>query len=176
MTVDILCVKNGDEYDDERVLELKKSIEQNTTCDFRFFCYTDRVVPGVSSILLKPGFVGNWNNLQVFDNEYYRMNDRKIILALNTEIIDNIDWLLSYDGDLAVSKNEGSIPSIIAFNSKQCQIIWDYFSSASISAMRRYKTVENYLKMFINDDSIEYFTNSHIDSYNKSLRTKNAIV
>ena len=56
-------------------------------------CYSDRAIPNVETRILRPGYEGWWNKLQLFDVGN-KVSDRVVYLDLDTVITGSIDWLL----------------------------------------------------------------------------------
>lgn len=93
MTVTVACVYWGTKFSLDYVYNLKAAVERNTTIPHKFVCYADRAIPGVEVKVLKPGYEGWWNKLQMFDPAT-KTNDRMVYFDLDTIITSNIDWLL----------------------------------------------------------------------------------
>ena len=89
--ITVCCVLWGDKFSKEYVHVLKASVERNTTVPHEFVCYSDRIIPGVSTVPLRGGLEGWWNKLQLFDG---RMDGRVVYFDLDTVLTGNIDWLL----------------------------------------------------------------------------------
>jgi hypothetical protein len=92
----VVCVLWGDKFSLDYVYNLKAMVERNTTVPFRFVCYSDRNIPGVEIVRLKPGFDGWWNKLQMFDPAM-KVGDHVLYFDLDTVITGNIDWLMNYN-------------------------------------------------------------------------------
>ena len=106
--VTVACVLWGDKFDEQYVHNLKSAVQRNTTIEHRFVCFSDRQIEGVDTILLNPGLNGWWNKLQMFDG---RIKGRVVYLDLDTLVVDNIDWLLNYEGIFAGIEDLGSVNS-----------------------------------------------------------------
>jgi len=91
--VTVACVYWGNKFSVEYVYNLKKSVERNATVDYKFVCYSDKPVKGVETKLLRPGYEGWWNKMQLFDPAN-KAGERMVYLDLDTLITGNIDWLL----------------------------------------------------------------------------------
>ncbi len=135
--VTVMCVLSGDKFSVDYVYNLKAAVERNTHVEHQFVCLTDRVIEGVLTIPLRPGLQGWWNKMQLFDG---RITGRIVYLDLDTIIIDNIDWLLEYDGDFAGIEDLGSVNAhqphlkgklqsgVMAWDSVDADWIWAFFS------------------------------------------------
>jgi len=92
----VVCVWWGDKFSVDYVYNLKSMVERNTTVPFRFVCYSDKDIPGIETMKLKPGFDGWWNKLQMFDPTM-KVGDNVLYFDLDTIITSNIDWLINYN-------------------------------------------------------------------------------
>jgi hypothetical protein len=138
--ITVTCINWGTLYGPEYVQRLKSSIERNSTVPFRFVCLSDKKIPGVETIELTPGYETWWNKLQVLDPSK-DLGNRIVNLDIDLIIVDNIDWLLTYNGDfmgihdLACAYNpskRGTLQSgIFAANRRSCKWIWEYFEQNS---------------------------------------------
>jgi len=93
MTVAVTCIFWGNKFSLDYVYNLKAAVERNTTIPHKFICFSDRKIPNVETRILKPGYEGWWNKLQLFDAAN-KVSDRVVYLDLDTIITGNIDWLL----------------------------------------------------------------------------------
>ena len=88
----VVCVWWGDKFSVDYVYNLKAMVERNVTGPVRFVCYSDRNIPGVETVRLRPGFEGWWNKLQLFDPKLH-VADHVVYFDLVTLITGNIDFL-----------------------------------------------------------------------------------
>ena len=135
--VTVACVYWGNKFSKDYVYNLKAAVERNSTVPHRFVCLTDQALDGIDTLILRPGLEGWWNKMQLFDG---RIEGRIIYLDLDTVIIDNIDWLLQYDGDFAGIEDLGSVNAhqpylkgkfqsgVMAWDSQDADWIWNEFS------------------------------------------------
>ncbi len=93
MTVTVACVYWGNKFSKDYVYNLKAMVERNATIPFKFVCYSDKGIPGIETRILRPGYEGWWNKLQMFDPAN-KVSDRVVYFDLDTIITSNIDWLL----------------------------------------------------------------------------------
>lgn len=98
MSVTVCCVLWGNKFSEEYVHNLKAAVERNTTVPHEFVCLSDREIKGVKTKILKGGYTGWWNKLQLFDGE---IKGRIVYLDLDTLITSSIDWLMKYTGTFA---------------------------------------------------------------------------
>lgn len=137
--ITVACVYWGNKFPIEYVYNLKSMVERNTTIDHRFVCLTDRKIDGIDTKILKPGYDGWWNKLQLFDPAQ-NLGERVVYLDLDTLITSNIDWLLEYKGKLMGIEDVGAVNShqphlknvfqtgVMAFNSYMNANIWKELS------------------------------------------------
>jgi hypothetical protein len=106
--ITVACVYWGDKFPVQYVHNLKSMVERNTTIDHRFICLSDKKVDGVETRILKPGFGGWWNKLQLFDPAQ-KLGTRVVYLDLDTLVVENIDWLLQYTGNFMGIEDVGAV-------------------------------------------------------------------
>ena len=66
----------GDKFPEEYVYNLKSMVERNTTFEHNFVVFSDREWDGIDTRILKPGYDGWWNKLQMFDTSHKLGTDR----------------------------------------------------------------------------------------------------
>jgi len=93
--ITVACVYWGTKFSKDYVYNLKAMIERNTTVPHRFVCLTDRALPGIECVFLKPGYDSWWNKIQLFDGSN-DLGERVVYFDLDTLIVNNIDWLLTH--------------------------------------------------------------------------------
>jgi hypothetical protein len=93
MTVTVTCVYWGNKFSLDYVYNLKSAVKRNTTVPHNFVVYSDRAIPNVDTKILRPGYEGWWNKMQLFDPAN-KPGERIIYFDLDTIITSNIDWLL----------------------------------------------------------------------------------
>ena len=106
--ITVACVYWGTKFPVEYVHNLKSMVERNTTIDHQFICLSDKKVKGVETRILKPGYDGWWNKLQLFDPAQ-NLGNRVVYLDLDTLIVNNIDWLLEYQGNFMGIEDVGAV-------------------------------------------------------------------
>ena len=156
--VTVACVFWGDKFSSDYVYNLKRAVERNTTIEHKFVCLSDRPLKGIDTILLKPGLNGWWNKMQLFDG---RLTDRVVYLDLDTLIVDNIDWLLTYEGSFAGIEDLGSVnehqphlkgklqSGLLAFSSSAMSWIWMEFFLSREYVTKTYRGDGEYLNDLI---------------------------
>ena len=106
--ITVACVWWGTKFPIDYVINLKASIERNTTVDHKFVCFSDKDVPGIETKILKKGYDGWWNKLQLFDCSH-GLSERVIYFDLDTLITGDLDWLFKYDGNFMGIEDVGSV-------------------------------------------------------------------
>jgi hypothetical protein len=142
--IDVVCVLWGTKYSIDYVTKLKAMVERNTTIPHRFVCLIDDVSKrkikdtDTTIFYLDQGYEGWWNKIQLF-NPRYPLSDRVVYIDLDTLIVDNIDWLLEYEGDFMGIEDLGAVNAhqpflknrfqsgVLAFNHKKYAGIWSEF-------------------------------------------------
>jgi len=165
--IDIVCVCVGEKYSAKYVQTLQAMVKRHTTKEHRFICFSDRFMlgPDVETIIIKEQLPGWWNKIAVF-NGAYKLNERVVMLDLDTAICDNIDWLLEYDGSFMGIQNLGIVnkyedkkqyvgvmqSGVLAWDYKLGQEIWNYFEVNKDEIMKRYRGDGEWLNDFIISD------------------------
>ena len=156
--ITVACVFWGDKFSDDYVYNLKSMVERNTTVPHQFVCFSDRELEGITTVKLIPGYEGWWNKMQMFNTDF-KLGNRVVYLDLDTLIVDNIDWLLEYDGmfmgieDLgAVNKHQpelkGRLQSgVMSWDYRLNSHLWNRFTSSGES--QRYRGDGEYLNHIV---------------------------
>ena len=138
MTVTVACVYWGKKFSLDYVHNLKAAVERNTTVQHKFVCFSDRSLPGVDTKLLRPGYEGWWNKMQLFDPAN-KAGDRMVYLDLDTVITGNLDWLLEdrswfmgIEDVGAVNKNQPHLKNrlqtgVMAWKFDPVSFLWNEF-------------------------------------------------
>lgn len=154
--ITVACVFWGNKFSLDYVKNLKAMIGRNTTIKHNFVCFSDRVIENIETKLLKPGYTGWWNKLQLFDSRY-QIKNRIVYFDLDTLITGNLDWLLQYDGPFMGIEDLGSSNShqrhlkgvlqtgVMAFNPNQYDWIWLDFMLDKKNVTTRYRGDGEYL-------------------------------
>jgi hypothetical protein len=108
--ITVVCVYWGDKFPIAYLENLRSMIKRNTTVEHKFVVLTDRHRKGFDCRILKPGFTGWWNKLQLFDT-FHKLGDRCFYFDLDTVITSDLDWLFKYDGDFLGIEDVGSVNS-----------------------------------------------------------------
>ena len=106
--ITVACVWWGTKFPIDYVINLKASIERNTTVDHKFICFSDKDVPNIETRILKKGYDGWWNKLQLFDCSH-GLSERVIYFDLDTLITGDLDWLFNYNGNFMGIEDVGSV-------------------------------------------------------------------
>jgi len=156
--ITVACVFWGDKFSDDYVYNLKSMVERNTTVPHQFVCFSDRELEGIKTVKLIPGYEGWWNKMQMFNTDF-KLGNRVVYLDLDTLIVDNIDWLLEYDGmfmgieDLgAVNEHQpelkGRLQSgVMSWDYRLNSHLWNRFASSGES--QRYRGDGEYLNHIV---------------------------
>lgn len=88
--ITVACVYWGDKFPIEYLENLRSMIKRNTTIEHKFTVLTDRHRKGFDCRILKPGFTGWWNKLQLFDT-FHKLGDRCFYFDLDTVITSDLD-------------------------------------------------------------------------------------
>ena len=156
--ITVACVFWGDKFSDDYVYNLKSMVERNTTVPHQFVCFSGRELEGIKTVKLIPGYEGWWNKMQMFNTDF-KLGNRVVYLDLDTLIVDNIDWLLEYDGmfmgieDLgAVNEHQpelkGRLQSgVMSWDYRLNSHLWNRFTSSGES--QRYRGDGEYLNHIV---------------------------
>ena len=135
--IDIITIRWGDKFGPEYVRKLYDAVRRHLTIPYRFICFTDDVgnpeLSDIYSISLDEGLEGWWNKMVIYDPFHTKhMADKRIWIDLDTVIVDNIDFLAEYDGDLAMLDdfyfNKREAAGLLVFNGPACGYIWEAFN------------------------------------------------
>ena len=161
MTVAVACVHWGNKFPLDYVYNLKAMVERNTTIEHKFICYSDKAIPGVETKILRPGYEGWWNKLQMFDAAQ-KPADRMVYFDLDTLIVNNINWLLEYEKwfmgieDVgAVNKHQPHLKNVLqsgvmAWDFNIMSHIWNEFVLSYDRAVDTYRGDGEYLSAVVN--------------------------
>lgn len=161
MTVTVACVYWGNKFSKDYVYNLKASVERNTTVPHKFVVYSDRGFPGIETKILRPGYEGWWNKLQLFDPAN-KCSDRMVYLDLDTVITSNIDWLLEdrswfmgIEDVGAVNKHQPHLKNklqtgVMSWDFNPNTMIWSEFVLSYDRVMDTYRGDGEYLSSIVN--------------------------
>ena len=159
--ITVACVYWGTKFSKDYVYNLKAMVERNTTIPHKFVCYSDRGVPGVETRILKPGYEGWWNKLQMFDPAN-KVSDRYVYFDLDTIITGNIDWLLQDKSWFMGIEDVGAVNSwqphlknklqtgVMAWDFDINSHIWQTFVLSQDSVVNQYRGDGEYLSDIVN--------------------------
>jgi hypothetical protein len=161
MTVTVACVHWGNKFSLDYVYNLKAAVERNTTVPHKFVCFSDKGIPGVDVKILRPGYEGWWNKLQMFDPAN-KVSDRVVYFDLDTIITGNIDWLLEdrswfmgIEDVGAVNKHQPHLKNklqtgVMAWDFNPNSHIWNTFVLSYDRVIDSYRGDGEYLSSVIN--------------------------
>jgi hypothetical protein len=102
----IVCIKVGSAYGPEYVNRLHAMVTRHTTRPHEFLCLTDDAL-GVTcpTAPIDTDLPGWWAKLVLF-KPHWALKDRRVVfLDLDTIIVGNVDFLLDYQGPLAILRD-----------------------------------------------------------------------
>lgn len=161
MTVTVACVYWGNKFSKDYVYNLKAMVERNTTVPFKFVCYSDKGIPGIETRILRPGYEGWWNKLQMFDPAN-KVSDRVVYFDLDTIITSNIDWLLEDKSWFMGIEDVGAVNAhqphlknvlqtgVMAWDFEPNSHIWNTFVLSYDRVVDSYRGDGEYLSSIIN--------------------------
>ena len=161
MTVTVTCVYWGNKFSLDYVYNLKAAVERNTTVPHKFVCYADRYIPNVETRILRPGYEGWWNKLQLFDAAN-KVSDRVVYLDLDTIITGNIDWLLNDRSWFMGIEDVGAVNThqphlknvlqtgVMAWDFDPNSLIWNTFVLSYDMVVDTYRGDGEYLSSLVN--------------------------
>lgn len=85
----VACVKTGDKYGEDYVLNLRDGVARNLRRPHRFVCYTERPVPGVPCESLPVSLPGWWAKIGLF-----KLSGRTLYLDLDVIVCGGLDPLV----------------------------------------------------------------------------------
>jgi len=192
--ITVACVCWGDKFPEEYVYNLKSMVERNTTFEHNFVVFSDREWDGIDTRILKPGYDGWWNKLQMFDTSHKLGTDRIVYLDLDTVITGNLDWLMSYSGRFMGIEDVGAVNAHQPYLKGKLQsaiMAWDYYLGHSIwtdflanKPMNQFRGDGEYLEAAINPMNRDLLQNVYpnklksykYDVYNEGLKRNTSIV
>jgi len=167
--ITVACVFWGDKFSEDYVYNLKSMIERNTTVPHKFVCFSDRELEGIRTVKLITGYEGWWNKMQLFNTDF-RLSNRVVYFDLDTLIVDNIDWLLEYDGMFMGIEDLGSVNAHQPHLKGRLQsgvMSWDY--NLNHSLWERFKYYQNESSRFRGDGE---YLNHVIPKYQRDFIQK----
>lgn len=150
MTLNIICVKWGDEYSDEYVENLYKGCYDKFSYDFRFFCISDNTSP-IKGVELRDPIGKSWNSgvrmfeaakMHYFQEDFLGVDGHFLSLDLDMIIMDEIE--LYY---------------------QKPTIIYKYWRSDKWFSERRHEE-----RTMLNSSMMYWKQNSMVDYYNEFMK------
>lgn len=157
--ITVVCVCWGDKFSDRYVQNLQAMVKRNTTIEHEFVCLSDRDIEGVKTKRLMSGYQGWWNKLQLFHSSF-DFQQRVVYLDLDTLVVNNIDWLLEYNGTFMGIEDLGCVNAhqphlknvlqsgVMAWNYSMHHKIWEAFKM-NPDATRRFRGDGEFLQTLI---------------------------
>lgn len=96
----VWCVCVGDKYSDEDVWTLARMVKANIDQPYIFKCLSDRVIPGVNTVISRHNWPGWWSKLELFE---VAKEGRHLYFDLDVVITGSVDALVS--DKLSMPKN-----------------------------------------------------------------------
>lgn len=98
--INIVCFKWGN-WPVDYVYKLKNMLSRHLTLPYHFYCFSEREVPGIDTIIM-PRHLLSWQ--KNFPKFYVYSKDnglagRTIMIDLDSVIVGNLDEMFSFDGD-----------------------------------------------------------------------------
>lgn len=121
----VACVKAKPAYDHTWVNRLYRSVKANMTISHRFICYTDDA-SGIACNTrpLPRGLSGWWSKISLF--RPFLIGGPVLYLDLDTLILGNLDFVLSYKGDFAILRDfyrpDGYGSGVMLWNTPQMHV------------------------------------------------------
>lgn len=119
----------------EYVNKLFHAVKNNTTRDFKFACLTDDpsgLEDGIEPILIGNDAKGWWAKMYLFKKGVFPKGERIVFFDLDTLILDNIDELLDYQGEMAGLSDfyepRRWATGVMLFEAGKYTFIWDEWS------------------------------------------------
>ncbi len=189
----IVCFWWGDwcaPYGQEYVRRLQRMFAQHLSILHNFVCFTDRVSEPVKREGIEyrplPQEVVNWKgNLTKFyaycpDND---LSGRVVMVDLDTVIVQNVDEMLSYDGDWcgirAMNPRRHHIGGgLVSFDHEKCAWLWEIMRSQ----LEKWEEMTNggerfvYEKVLVEPDLWQNLYPGQIVSYKKHVQQNNGQV
>lgn len=175
--IDVVCVFWGTKFSVDYVHNLKAMVERNTTIPHNFICLSDRPIDGIETRFLKPGYSGWWNKIQMFDPNLY-ISRRVVYLDLDTLVVNNIDWLLEYNGKFMGIEDVGSVNAhqphlknvlqtgVMSFDRSATFNIWTEFVFTHENVIKYFRGDGEYLQNLIKGrDLLQHLYPGKLKSY-----------
>lgn len=151
LNLTVTCVKVGTRYGPEYVNRLASMVARHTTLPHRFLCLTDDP-RGLDCDTADIGtdLPGWWAKLILFKPHPKLEGHRVVFLDLDTVIVDNIDFLLEYDGPFAILRDfywpKGYGSAIMSIAPGFGQQVWDQFQPEYVG---RYPGDQDWIRRLI---------------------------
>lgn len=185
ITIAMVLRTGGEVYNKNYVNALAKSLKQNITVDHEIVCLTndstgfskniDRTIPLIHD------WPTWWGKIELFKPDQFS-TDSVFYLDLDTIIIDNVDDIVSYDGDFCGLRDFYALHSlgsgVMGWKPKKCEYIYTNFIKKSRDIISSYKAGD---QKWIDENkpSIEYLQDiycNQIISYKRHCVKPNGLI
>lgn len=131
--LNVICVRHGSAYGVEYVNRLHSMVKRHLTVPFRFIALTDDrhgLDDGIDFIRLPSTLEKWWGKLWMFKRGLFPDGSRCLFFDLDTVIVDNIDDIAGYNGQIATLRDfyypNRLGPAIVAWRAGDLAAwIWD---------------------------------------------------
>jgi hypothetical protein len=167
MTPIVVCIKVGTKYGPEYVNRLASMVETHLTRPHEFVCLTDEP-SGVNCPTAPVGtdLPGWWAKLVLFKPHPSLAGRRIIFLDLDTVIVGNMDFVLDYDGPLAILRDfyrpNGYGSAILSISPLGNPGVWEQFEKGM---MRQYHGDQDWIQACMRGDLWQDLSPGKIVSY-----------
>jgi hypothetical protein len=181
-TVNILCIKHGNKYNEDYVNTLYKMVERNISLPFRFVCLTDNnknLLDKIETLPLPANLTGWWCKPYMF-NKNLPLKGTTLYMDLDVVIAGNIDKLFTFNpGKWCTIRDftramrpkwEKYNSSVIRFEHGQLDYVWQQFEKNPQHHMRRHFGDQDYLYE-ITKGTASLYPDSWIQSWKWEVRT-----
>lgn len=131
MKINIVCVKWGVKFTSEYVNKLFSMVQRNLKVKHNFICFTDNPSELNKNIEVRmlPGSLEGWYN-KIYLFKEGLLNDLVIYFDLDTIIVDNIEKLTTYKGNLALLNdfnNDTLATGLMIWKAEKNYQIWEKY-------------------------------------------------
>lgn len=181
-TVNILCIKHGNKYNEDYVNTLYKMVERNLSLPFRFVCLTDNnknLMQQIETWPLPANLSGWWCKPYMFSNEL-PLKGTILYLDLDVVIAGSLDKLFTFNpGKWCTIRDftramrpkwEKYNSSVIRFEHGQLDYVYRQFIKNPQHHMRRHFGDQDYLYE-VTQGTATLYPDSWIQSWKWEVRT-----
>lgn len=154
----VVCIKAGPKYGPEYVNRLWAGVQRFLSRSHRFVCLTDNRGGLRQEIETLPlelgGLIGWWHKVALFKPPGGLEDSRLIFLDLDTVIVDNIDFLLDYQGPFGVLRDfyrpNGYGSAVMSIAPGYQRGIWEKFAEHPKLWMAEFAGDQDFIRMCVN--------------------------